>query len=181
MGRAPRSSGGSLLQHITTRGNDRRVIFMDDADRRAFLTMLGHTASRHDWATLGYCLMPNHVHLLAEAPAERISAGMRDLLGPYARRFHRRHGTSGHLLGSRFHNVPIEDDRQVHAVLRYLALNPVKSGLCTAAADWPWSSYRASIGGINPPGFLDLQRLWALVAREPAAARDILRALLAQS
>lgn len=121
--------------------------------------------------------MPNHIHLLVEAPAERISAGMRDALGQYVRRFHRRHGTSGHLLGSRFHNVPVGDDRQVQAVIRYIALNPVKAGLSSTAAGWPWSSYRASVGDMSAPPFLDVDRLWTLIARNPSHARDIIRAL----
>ena len=178
MGREPRHPGHSRAQHVTTRGNNRQTIFLDDADHLAFLTLLGQVSAQHRWHTLAYCLMPNHIHLMIEASPHAMSSGMRDLLGRYVRRFHRRHGTSGHLLGRRFHNVPIEDDRQAAAVVRYIAANPVEAGLCASAADWPWSSFKASIGEAVPPGCLDAPRLWSLLGATPQRAQDHIRALV---
>lgn len=178
MGRARRDAGGCLIQHITARGNDRRDIFIDDADYRGFLAALGKVAEDHHWRTLAYCLMPNHIHLVVGADVDALSGGMRDLLGRHARRFHRRHGTSGHLFGGRFHNVPVTDDRQVAAVVRYVARNPVTAGLCQDHGDWPWSSYGPSVGDSPPPAFLDVTWLWSLIARDQAMASDYPRAVM---
>ncbi len=169
-----------MIQHLTVRGNNRRPIFLDDVDHHGFLAACGRVTEEQEWRVLAYCLMPNHVHLVLGADTPRISAGMRDLLGTYARRFHRRHGTSGHLFGGRFHNVPVEDDRQVAAVVRYVATNPVRAGLCERPADWMWSSYAASVGDRDAPRFLDLTWLWALLGRDPEVARAHIRALMLQ-
>lgn len=178
MGRGQRAHGGSLIQHVTTRGNDRRAIFLDVADHHAFLRALADVTGSRRWDVLAYCLMPNHVHLLLHTRPDGLSSGMRDLLGPYARRFHRRHGTSGHLFGSRFHTVPIQVDRQMGAVVRYIALNPVAAGMCDRPEAWPWSSYAASIGAAGTPAFLNLTMLWTLVGRNPERAQDHIRALV---
>jgi REP element-mobilizing transposase RayT len=178
VGRPQRNASGCRIQHITARGNDRRDIFLDESDYRGFLAMLGGVAEDHAWRTLAYCLMPNHIHLVIGADVDAMSGGMRDLLGRHARRFHRRHGTSGHLFGGRFHNVPVTEDRQVAAVVRYVAHNPVRAGLCKTHGDWPWSSYGPSVGDRPAPSFLDVTWLWSLVARDPSVARDHLRALV---
>ena len=175
MGRTIRGAIPALLHHVTTRGNDRRSIFLDSADYEGFLAQLHKVGQHHHWSTQAYCLMPNHIHLLVQAPVDALSAGMHGLTGPYARRFHGRHGTSGHPFGGRFHAVPVIDDRQRTAVVRYLALNPVEASLCNDPAAWPWSSFAASIGSQSPHPCLDLDALWRLQGRDAAAAQ---RALL---
>jgi len=177
MGRAPRIASPARLHHVTNRGNDRRTIFVDDADFQGFLTQAHVTGRHRRWSLLSYCLMPNHVHLLIDATVDDLSAGMRDLSGAYVRRFNRRHGTSGHLFGGRFHSVPVTSDRQLTAVVRYIARNPVEAGLCNCPEDWQWSSYAALIGDRPPDAALALDAALRLVGSNADNARRRIRAL----
>lgn len=172
------------VHHVYARGNDRQRIFADDADRRAYLCLLGQEVARRHWRCLTYCLMANHVHLLVETPAPNLSVGMCLLQGQYARRFNRRHGRTGHVFQGRYGAVRIEDDAQLWMTVGYIARNPVEAGLVARAGDWRWSSHQAVMGRA-PSGWLDVPglfgRLGALggdplsryaecVAGEPATA-----------
>src|SRR5207244_3446281 len=128
--------------HVTARGNRRQALFFDDADRDRFLGIFHRAACRSAWRTLAYCLMTNHFHLVVETPDPTLSSGMHYLNGLYARRFNERHGFEGHLFERRFAAAVIGDDAHLAEVLRYVAFNPVRAGLCDHPADWPWSSFR---------------------------------------
>ena len=143
--------------HIYARGNDRGLIYRDDADYLAYLGLLGRTIARTRWACLSYCLMPNHVHLLLETPSPNLSSGMQLLHGRYASRFNARHSRSGHVFQGRFGAGRIESDRHLRTVAGYIAQNPVEARLRSRPEDWPWSSYRGLIG--DPvPSWLSLGR-----------------------
>ena len=174
MGRAMRVIHAGEAYHLTARGSNRAVVFVDDDDRQRFVMRLGATAQRYEWSCLGYCLMGNHIHLIARGPDGSIPLGMRDLLGGHARHFNSRHARTGHVFGGRFHHVHIADQRQMIATLRYVALNPVRAGLVQRPEQWPWSSYASLMNGIIHPGTVDAHAVLALVAREdvgPWAAR----------
>ena len=145
--------------HLTTRGTDRDDVFIDDEDRQRFLLRLGAVCRKRELSCFAYSLMGNHVHLVVRGEADAMSAAMRDLLGGHAQFFNRRHGRTGHLFGARYHHVHVSTDRQLAAVLRYVALNPVRAGLTKAPEDWPWSSYSALMMGLVHPGTLDLAAL----------------------
>lgn len=171
MGRAPRFHNPAGLHHVTNRGNDRRDIFVDGADFQGFLTQVHLTGRHRNWDVVSYCLMPNHIHLLIAASMSDLSSGMRDLSGTYVRRFNRRHGTSGHLFGGRFHAVPVTTDRQVQAVVRYIARNPVEAGLCDLPGQWQWSSYSALVGERAPDAVLALDKALGLFSPDADQAR----------
>lgn len=152
MGRKPRNFGQGEAYHLTARGSNRQAIFVDDHDRRRFLCALIRASGARSWACLAYCLMGNHVHLMIRAEAPAVSAGMRDLLGGYSRYFNRRHEREGHLFKARFHDVHVARDAQAMAVVRYIALNPVRAGLRDRPEEWPWSSYAAML---SPAGVAD--------------------------
>jgi REP element-mobilizing transposase RayT len=145
--------------HLTSRGTDRRDVFLDDDDRQRFVLRLGAACTKRVVSCLGYCLMGNHVHLVVRGEAQSVSACMRDVLGGHAQFFNRRHARTGHLFGGRFHDVHVATDRQLSAVLRYVALNPVRAGLVTVPEAWPWSSYAALLAGVVHPGTCDVAAL----------------------
>jgi putative transposase len=127
------------LFHVTTRGGRRGDIFVDDVDRRAFLSLLGRVVSHHRWKCHAFCLMTTHYHLVVEATADDLSRGMQRLNGGYARRFNERHGTGGHLFGGRYRALAIESEEHLDAAREYVLANPVRAGLCRSVDDWPWS------------------------------------------
>lgn len=155
--------------HVFTRGNRKGDIVADDADRVSFLRIVADVAARRYWCCISYCLMTNHYHLLLETPHNDLSAGMHDLNGRYAQAFNRRHSFSGHVFEQRFAAIAAESDWHLLELCRYVVLNPVRAGLCTHPAEWPWSSYRASVAS-NPEQLLDVERLLAFFGSEPAQA-----------
>src|SRR5512145_316717 len=108
MARPLRIEFPGALYHVTSRGNAREPIFLDDGDRQAFLVRLGQVVEGHRWRCFSYCLMTNHFHLLLETPEPNLSRGMRLLNGRYSQRFNRRHGRVGHVLQGRFKGILVE-------------------------------------------------------------------------
>jgi len=143
------------LWHVTTRGNEGRDIFREDADRVEFLAILGRTVTLFRWRLHGYVLMGNHYHLLIETLEPTLSRGMRQLNGLYTQGFNRRHLRVGHLFQGRFKAILVEKDAHLLELARYLVLNPVRAGLTKSAGAWAWSSYRATAGIEKTPPWLE--------------------------
>jgi REP element-mobilizing transposase RayT len=173
MGRI-RSTGEGTTYHLMARGNNRRRIFEDDLDRADLHRRLDAVVTRRSWICFGYCFLDNHLHLVATTPRPDVGDGMRDLLARYARYFNRRHGRTGHLFSERYRMVVIEDDAQLLATIRYVALNPTRAGLTASPAEWAWSSYGALAAGSRPVPALSSRAVLELFHPEPARARELL-------
>ena len=154
MARPLRIEFEGAVYHITSRGNAREEIFPNDEDRSAFLATFGETVNRHGWICHGYCLMPNHYHLLLETPAPNLSSGMQLLNGVYTQRLNRHHKRYGHVLQGRFKSILVEKESHLLELARYIVLNPVRAKMVRSARDWRWSSYRAMSGQSAIPNFL---------------------------
>jgi len=148
------------LYHITSRGNTRESIFLDDKDRVRFLVLLSDAVKRYGWTCHAYCLMSNHYHLLIETPDANLSRGMQFLNGVYTQWFNRQHKRVGHLLQGRFKGILVEKESHLLELARYIVLNPVRAKMVRSVRDWPWSSYRATSGQVDVPDFLTID--WIL-------------------
>jgi REP element-mobilizing transposase RayT len=168
------------IYHITSRGNDSRWIFVENADREQFLLRLEKITDRYRWMVLAYCLMDNHIHLLLQVPEDGLSAGMRDLLGGYARWWNWKHGHRGHLFGERFHDRGMRDDWQLLSTACYIDLNPVRARLRFRPEQWLWSSYRAHAGIDHPLKLLANAEFLKHVGPNPALAQKAYRRLVAE-
>ncbi len=93
----------------------------------------------------------------------------------YAWRFNRLFGFKGHAFESRYWSKPVETPEQFVTTIRYLALNPVRAGLCGSPLAWPWSSYAATVGLAEQPVFLTLDRVLREFDPEPEQARAAIR------
>jgi putative transposase len=155
MGRIARVVLPGCWHHITQRGNHQQDIFFDDADREFYLRLLRRHCGQHSVRITGYCLMGNHVHVLA-VPTD--SVGMARALGrthvDYARWLNMRRQETGHAWQNRFYSCPLDERHQWEA-LRYVELNPVRAGLASHATEWRWSSARAHSQGYDAGGFID--------------------------
>ncbi|HET7744393.1 MAG TPA: transposase [Gaiellaceae bacterium] len=156
MGRKRREFAPGGVYHVFSRGSNRQAIFIYDTDRLDFLECLDAAVHNHGLRCLGYCLMPNHYHLVLETADGRVSEPLRALNGRYALRFNRRYDRDAHLFKNRFGCVEQTYDAQLFATLRYVVRNPVESGLCRTPQEWPWSSFRATVGLAPAPPFLDV-------------------------
>ena len=140
MPRRPRLIVPGIAHHVTQRGNNREPVFLTDENRRLYLFLLSRQLHRHGVRLLGYCLMSNHVHLLAVPGREdSLSRALRGAHSEYALAINRAGERSGHLWQNRFFSCPL-DERHLFSALRYVDLNPVRAGLVRLAWDWPWSS-----------------------------------------
>jgi REP element-mobilizing transposase RayT len=173
--RKPRDSYPEGFFHVTTRGNDRRTIYVDDVDRLVFLRLLDRIARRFSWLAYAYCLMGTHYHVLLELPEDGLSSGMCQLNGGFARWSNVRHRRQDHLFGKRFSSVDVVRDEHLREACRYVVLNPVRAGLVNDPGEWVWSSYRATVGEEHPPAHLAIGRLHAMFGERPADAIDAYR------
>jgi putative transposase len=133
--------------HVTQRGVRGMDIFRSDSDRRAYLEILAEAGSKHGLGFWAWCLMSNHVHLLAvpERPGS-LAGAIREAHWRYTRLVNFREGVRGHLFQERFHSCPVQKDRRLVAAARYVELNPVRAGLVRRAEDWLWSSAAFNAG-----------------------------------
>jgi putative transposase len=144
MARPLRIEYPNAVYHVTSRGNARADIFVDDSDRESFLRIAGKVVTRYNWLCHAYCLMDNHYHILIETPDGNLSEGMRQLNGIYTQAFNRRHDRVGHVFQGRFKAVIVEKESHLLELCRYVVLNPVRAGMVPTPQNWRWSSYRAT-------------------------------------
>jgi REP element-mobilizing transposase RayT len=98
--------------HIHNRGVERRGIFLDDDDRRFFLTLLGEVAIEYKWRVFSYAEMTNHYHGFIQTIEPTLSRGMQALDGDFAARFNRRHRRCGPLFQGRFRAHLVEQESE---------------------------------------------------------------------
>src|SRR4030065_621203 len=125
MARPLRIEYPGAVYHITSRGNEKKLIFKDERDREIFLDTLSQVDKRYNWLCHAYCLMNNHYHLITETPDGNLSAGMRQLNGVYTQAFNRQHNRVGHLFQGRYKAILIQKDSHLLEVCRFVVLNPV--------------------------------------------------------
>lgn len=170
MARPLRLEHEGAVFHVTSRGNERKKIYRNDADRRRFLQMLGEAAERYNWNVLDYTLMDNHFHLVIETPECTLSRGMQWLKSVYAQSFNRKYKRVGHLFQGRFGSELVEKGEHLDEVLRYVVLNPVRAGMVERPEEYEWSSYRAKVGLAPRPEWLSVDWTLTRYGRTPEQA-----------
>jgi putative transposase len=128
MARPLRINLAGAWYHVTARGNERKDIFRDPADREQFVRRMSEMVERFRVGLHGYVLMGNHYHLLVEPEEENLSRAMQWLNLSYSQWFNRRHQRSGHLLQGRFQSVLVDWQQWGLELSRYVHLNPVRTG-----------------------------------------------------
>lgn len=171
MARPLRLEYPGALYHVTSRGNGRARIYADDADYEGFLNLLGLVCERYAWRVPAYCLMGNHYHLVVETPEPTLSRGMRQLNGVYTQYVNRRHRKAGHLFQGRYTAIMVDKDKYMLELARYVVLNPVRAAMVKSPGQWPWSSYRATIGKTPAPTWLQVNVLLSQFGTRKGEAR----------
>lgn len=172
MARPLRIEYEGAVYHVTSRGNAKSDIYLDDADRELFLGVLEYVVDRFGWKCHAYCLMTNHYHLMIETPQPNLSRGMSQLNGMFTQRFNRRHGRVGHVFQGRFKSIIVDRDAYLLELSRYIVRNPIAANMVKNIKDWPWSSYRATCGLIPAPSFLHSDWLLSQFGNSEAQAQQ---------
>ncbi|MEW6428242.1 MAG: transposase [Thermodesulfobacteriota bacterium] len=180
MARPLRIEFAGAFYHVTSRGDRREDIYLNDKDRLGWLDLFASICKRYNWICHAWCQMTNHYHIVVETVEGNLSQGMRQLNGVYTQTFNRNHNRVGHVFQGRYRAVIAEKEAYLLELLRYVVLNPVRAGLATDAVDWPWSSYRAMIGAADRPEWLQtdvaLARFGQIRAKAIEAYVDFVRA-----
>ena len=183
MARLPRLYVAGCPQHIIVRGNAQRAVFLDDADRAAYLGWLAEAVRDYRLELLAYVLMDNHVHLLAIPPAAGVlGRAMQSLGRRYVRYFNDRHGKAGTLWEGRYRATIVDSERYLMECIRYIDLNPVRAGAVADPAAWRWSSYQYHAGHADAaadPMLTDHPLFWSL-GNTPFARQAAYRELCAE-
>lgn len=138
--------------HITQRGVNRCAIFVDDTDREHFHALLCECMSDHEIPVHAYVFMGNHTHLLITPPERHaLARAMRHVGQCYVRAFNRRHRRVGTLWQGRFKSCPVDTERYLMTVYRYIELNPVRAAMVERAEQHRWSSIHANLGLLKDP------------------------------
>jgi putative transposase len=159
-----------LVYHVINRGNNRAPVFFTDDYYFAFLKAIGDLRQRQPFECYGYCLMPNHVHLLIRPLETPISRIMQSLLVSHTQRYHRCHHSSGHVWQGRFKSPVIQDDDHLLTVLRHIEANPLRAHMVKSAGDYRWSSFLGHGLG-HPDPLLDPITVYESLAKTPAVRR----------
>ncbi|MEE9611810.1 MAG: transposase [Desulfatiglandales bacterium] len=147
--------------HVTSRGYERKKIFVDNKDRQKFLAILAANVEIYRIQVLAYVLMENHFHLLFMTPEGNLNVFMHRLNTTYTVYFNSRHRRAGHLLHGRYKSIVIDADSHLVEISRYLHLNPVRIKKFSKKkiafkrkilSNNPWSSYHgySSLGKREP-------------------------------
>ena len=172
MPRISRLIAPGIPHHVTQRGNRRMQTFFRDEDYQAYLALMAEWCRKLNVAVWAYCLMPNHVHLIAVPESED---SLRRAIGEAHRRYssmiNRRNKWTGHLWQGRFSSFPM-DETYLFAAARYIEMNPVRARLVDDPAFWKWSSASAHLAGhddqlVTVSPLLEMAGDWQRFLSEP--------------
>lgn len=157
MPRVARKVIEDIPHHITQRGNNKQDVFFVDDDRNVYLEILKRQSGKYGLTVMGYCLMANHIHLIAiphkvDSLAKAVGRA-HFIYTQYINRFHNR---SGHLWQGRFYSCAL-DEYHLLAAMRYIECNPVRAKICRKPWDYGWSSASAHIDKGYRSDLLDLR------------------------
>jgi len=161
MPRLARTVFAKVPHHITQRGNRREDVFFTDEDYETYLEWLQHYSEQYQLEILAYCLMTNHIHLVAVPENENsLQQVLKPLHMRYAQRINREKKWKGHFWQGRYFSSPL-DDRYMWAAIRYVERNPVRARMVGKAERYPWSSAAAHCG-LADDNVLSVKKRWKL-------------------
>jgi REP element-mobilizing transposase RayT len=136
--------------HIYNRGAGRMAIFQEADNYLYLLRLVKRSSAELGVSLIAYCLMPNHYHLLVRQDGH-FAAGLlpAKVFNSYTKAFNKRYDRTGTLLQGRFQAIRVDKDAYLTYLCAYIHGNPVKAGLVSDPAGWPYSNYLEWIGARN--------------------------------
>ena len=118
-------------------------IFSKDQDYEAFEKVLTQAVEKYEMRLIGYCLMPNHWHLVVWPHLDKqLSTFTGWLTLTHTQRWHAHRNSTGtgHVYQGRFKSFPVQDDQHFYTVCRYVERNALTANIVQRAEAWRWSS-----------------------------------------
>jgi putative transposase len=179
MPRRLRIHSSGFVFHVLNRSARRLPLFETDADYAAFLKLLGDALARHPTRLLGYCVMPNHWHLVVWPRTNELSRFMHWLTLMHAQRWNFVHGLTGTgpVYQNRYKAIPVQTGTHLLTLLRYVERNPLRARLTETAEQWPWGSLWQRVSGSKvvplTPWPMPMPSNWMARVNEPQTGSEL--------
>jgi len=171
MPRQARKKSKSGMYHIMLRRINHKILFEDDEDKEKFLDTIKQYKQKSEYEIFGYYLMNNHVHLVMKEGTELLENTMKRIGVSYVFWYNWKYKRSGHLFQDRFKSEPIEDDKYLLTVLKYIHQNPIKAGIVEELSKYRWSSY---IEYVSTPRIVDRSFVLGIFSNNEQQLKDYL-------
>jgi len=139
--------------HVISRGIRKVPCFFDDGDYKKYLAILKKYKQQFEFKLYGWCLMPNHPHLVIES--NYLSRTMHAINLSYEQYFNYKYNKVGYLWQNRFKSFVVNNSCYLLDLIAYIEYNPIRANIVQKPEDYRWSSYKARVLGINEFGLLD--------------------------
>jgi len=145
MPRIARAIAVGFPHHITQRGNNQQRVFTSKSDYKTYLSLLEKYSKKFGLEIWAYCLMPNHLHLVAVPKNPDSMSGVFHTVGTlYSQYFNHRKNRKGHVWQSMFFSCVL-GETHLYTAVRYVEMNPVKAGIIDNPEDYRWSSAQVHV------------------------------------
>ncbi len=148
MARTARLLLKNVYFHVMSRGHHGQKIFFNDADYHRYLYLIKKYKIKFQINLFGFCLMPNHTHLIVRPKeAASLSLFMKGLNQSYAQYFNFKYGKKGYLWQARFKSMVITEENYLVRCIEYVEFNPIRAKLTILPKEYPWCSYKQRLSG----------------------------------
>lgn len=168
MARPLRVEFPGALYLVTARALPRSKLYRDPAEAEDFLARLPALDEGFGVRCHGYCLLPNHYHLLLETPRANLSRALHRLNAGFTATINARRRRKGPLLQSRYRALVLDAEPWLLRLSVYLHLNPVRRKLAARPELYPWSSAAAFFAEGEAPPWLETARVLNLAGGREA-------------
>lgn len=158
------------IYHVTSRGDDRKKLFISEYDFEKFLKYVKFAKEKYRFYLYGYVLMSNHYHLFLETTQPNISRIMQYINTSYTVYYNLKRRRTGHVFQGRYKSLVVEGDAYFLELSRYIHLNPVRAKMVNDPVKYKWSSYGEYIKK-EGDGYIDKERVWNYVDMSEAKYR----------
>jgi REP element-mobilizing transposase RayT len=182
----------NLVHYVTSVTFDRVPVFRKDHSCSLFIDALAVTREKEPFKLIGYVIMPDHIHLLANPLCLDISVVVGRLKGRSAVSILNwlraevqstslaklalgkplKSGQTHAVWMKEFSAIDIWSRKFIRQKLNYIHMNPVRAGLCDHPGKWRWSSYQAYLP--HEPGTvpIEIDQRWLWSEEELSAAES---------
>jgi len=159
MPRALRIFLDNTTYHVMARGNQKQTTFIEELDFLKYIEVLKHYKKKYNFRLYGYCLMPNHIHLILEVrKGSDLSKIMQGLNQTYAIWFNKKYKKVGHLWQGRYKGMIIQKSKYLLTCIEYVELNPIRANIKSSPFDYPWNSWLVR-NGYKKDSLLDVPEI----------------------
>jgi putative transposase len=171
----------NVVSHVTQRAAGKEPLFLEDRDYLYMLANMKEVSEKRLLEIYAFCLMPNHMHILASPREDELDEAMRDLFSRYAMMFNRKYQRKGHLFAGPYRQAVCLDDSYLLAASLYIHMNPARAGIVADPGRYRWSSVKLFQDDGAPRSFVNPDFVLRLLARDKRQRKKIYSELLDRS